>query len=116
QLVLGGGVEAAAQNRVAGLQHLVVWAVPPALGRLHIPGLGARRSERVRAGAAIFEQRRLGGTIAPAKQAALVDRMQRVNKHESASKRKSSRDATVAESRHDVGFRRTGQASLGQPF
>jgi hypothetical protein len=41
--------------------------------------------------------------------------MQRVNEHESASNRKSSRDATVAESRHDLDFRRAGKASLGQP-
>ena len=79
------------------------------------PGMGARGRERVHAGAAIFEQRQLGWAIAPAKQAALVDGMQRVDKHESASKRKSSRDATVAESRHDLDFRRACKASLGQP-
>src|SRR5262249_10296587 len=38
------------------------------------------------------------------------------DKHERTSKRKSGRDATLAESGHDVGFRRAGQASLGQPF
>jgi hypothetical protein len=45
-----------------------------------------------------------------------MDRMQRVYEHESATKRNSSRDETLAESSHDVGFRRAGQASLGQPF
>src|SRR5262249_37960175 len=92
-----------------------MWAVPPALGPLHVLGLGARCSERLRAGAAIFEQRRLGGPIAPAKQAAPVGWMQTVKKHESESRRKSSGDATVAESRHDVGFRHAAKASLGQP-
>jgi hypothetical protein len=60
-----------------------------------------------------------GGEIrlgqAPAKQATLVDGMQRVDKHLSATQRKSSRDATVANSRHDVGFRSACQTSLGQP-
>ena len=41
--------------------------------------------------------------------------MQRVDEHESASNRKSSRDATVAESDDDLDFRRAGKASLGQP-
>jgi hypothetical protein len=41
--------------------------------------------------------------------------MQRVDKQERASKRKSRRDATVAETGHDVGFRRASQAGLGQP-
>src|SRR5262249_11386544 len=101
--------QASAQKRVAGLQHPVVRAVAPALGHLDILGPGARRSERVRAGAAVFQQRRLAGAIAPAKQATLVDRMQRVDKQERASKRKSRRDATVAEARNDVGFRRASR-------
>jgi len=79
ELVPGRGVEASAQKAVAGLQHLVEWAAPPALGRLDILGLGARRSERIGAGAAIFDQRRLGGAMAPANQATLVDGVQRVN-------------------------------------
>src|SRR5262249_23644173 len=33
-----------------------------------------------------------------------------------ASKRKSGRDATVAEAGHDVGFRLAGQAGVSQPF
>ena len=40
ELVFGCGVQAATQKRVASLRHLVVWALPPALGGLHIEGLG----------------------------------------------------------------------------
>jgi hypothetical protein len=44
----------------------------------------------------IVEERSFGWAKTPAKQETLVDGMQRVDKHLSASKRKSSRDATVA--------------------
>ena len=42
------------------------------------------------------EERSFGWAKTPAKQATLVDGMQRIDKHLSASKPKSSRDATVA--------------------
>jgi hypothetical protein len=51
-------------------------AAPPAVGCLDILGIGAGGGERVWAGAAIFEQRRFGGAIAPAEQTAIVDRME----------------------------------------
>jgi len=53
--------------------------------------------------------------MSPAKQAALVDRMERVDKYLGAAERKSGRDASVAESSNDLGFRSAGQARLGQP-
>ncbi len=54
--------------------------------------------------------------MSPAEQAALVHGMERVDEHLGAIQRKSSRDASLAESEHDVGFGRAGQARLGQPF
>ena len=115
EFILGRFVQPAAQQRVAGLQHPVERAAPPALGGLDILGIGAGCRERVWAGAAIFEQRRFGGTKSPAEQATLVDRMKRVDEHLGATDRNPSRNATLAESGHDVGFGGAGKARLGQP-
>ena len=46
-------------------------AASPAFGSLHITRIEPGRRERVRAGAAIFEQRSFGPTVPPAKQPAL---------------------------------------------
>ncbi len=54
-------------------------------------------------------------TKAPAIHATLVDWMKRVDKHQAATQRKASRDAAIAESRHNIAFRSAGQAGLGQP-
>jgi len=41
--------------------------------------------------------------------------MQRIHKNLGASERQPGRDATLAESGHDVGFGRAGETRLGQP-
>ena len=97
------------------MYHFIVWAGSPALGLRHMLGLGAQCGEGVRTGAAVFEQGWFGGTVAPAKQTALVDWMQRVNKHESARKRNPGRDTPLTEHSNNVGVRSAGQTCLGQP-
>src|SRR5215472_19268262 len=86
-------------------------AASPAFGNLHITRIEPGRSERVRAGAAIFEQRSFGRVVPPAKQAALMDRMKRVDKQQAPCQWKSSRDTLVAEPRHNGSF---GSASYGE--
>jgi hypothetical protein len=56
----------AAQQRVASLQHGVERTAPPALGGLNILRIGAGCREPLRASPAIFEQGRIGGSVAPA--------------------------------------------------
>ena len=87
----------------------------PALGSLHITRVEAGRSECFRAGAAIFEQRSFGRIIPPAKQATFVDRMKRVDKHQTPRQWKSSRDTSVTEFRHNDSFGSACQASFRQP-
>jgi hypothetical protein len=71
--------------KTAGLQHLVVSTAPPQFSDLDILRTGARRGERVWAGAAIVEQRRFVRTKTPAIQATFVDRMKRVDEHLAAT-------------------------------
>jgi hypothetical protein len=53
--------------------------------------------------------------IAPTKQAPFVDWMERVDKHVRAAKRNPGCDATIAESRDNVGFGSASKAGFGQP-
>src|SRR6516165_6782964 len=105
-----------AQQRVARLQHLVEGAIATARGGLNILRIETGGSEPVRAGAAVFEdRRRLRGVIPPAEEPAFVNRMQRVDKHHGASQRQSGGNATLAEAGHNIGLRSAGQAGLRQP-
>src|SRR5215471_7938419 len=90
-------------------------AASPAFRNLHITRIEPGRSERVRASATIFEQRSFGRAVPPAKQAALMDRMKRVNKQQAPCQWKSSGDTPVAEPRHDGSFGGASEASLRQP-
>ena len=90
-------------------------AASPAFGNLHITRIEPGRGERVRASATIFEHRSFGRAVPPAKQAALMDRMKRVNKQKAPCEWKSSRDTPVAEPGHNVSFGSAGQAGLRQP-
>jgi hypothetical protein len=92
------------------------WAAPPLLAAWISRGY---EPDTASASGVVRPQSRRGGSVGPKpqrKQAALVDGMQSIDKHLSAAQRKSSRDATVAKPRHNVGFRNACQDSLGQPF
>src|SRR5262249_53109027 len=115
ELVFSVAIQPAAQQRRAGLQHVVEGATPPDIGRLHIQRYGTGPVEAFQARATVFVHRGFVRTIAPAEQAAFVDRMERVDKDVGATKRNPSRDATIAERRNDVSFRSAGQAGSGQP-
>ncbi len=144
ELVFGAGIHTPAQQRVAGLQHVVERAAPPGIGRLYIQrnakpdafindrvrtprGSGkvagplhevtdaTGRVDALQACATIFVHSGFVRAVAPAEQAAFVDRMERVDKHVGATKRNPGRDATVAEPGDNASLRRAGQAGLGQP-
>jgi hypothetical protein len=92
------------------------WAAPPLSAAWISRGY---EPDTASASGVVRPQSRRGGSVGPKpqrKQAALVDGMQSIDKHLSAAQRKSSRDATAAKPRHNVGFRNACQDSLGQPF
>jgi hypothetical protein len=93
-----GADEVAAQDRVAGLEQVVERALPPA-------GLGLG----VLAGAAVLDDEALVGRVAvPAEDAALVDRVQRVDEHEATREREAGGHHPLAEAPQQVGLGRAG--------
>lgn len=80
ELIFGVGIQAAAQQRRAGLQHGVVGTAAPDIRRLIIQRCRTGRVGSIEGRAAILDHAGFVRTVAPAEQPAFVDRIERVDK------------------------------------